>query len=163
MIVTTCFGLMLPSSGFHPKVWWSALQDWYGYVTMVRSQHLWCLLYAIYRGHRGWGYLWCALSWGVQLKYVCWLLAYVGLQLLFVPFLCLLLVGFCYGFLWSGTPCMASNSDIKFDNIWTHIIYVFFSIHDCLQLEYGLVWAETCSCECVDNTALFWRCMQCVI
>jgi len=47
----------------------SALQDWYGYVTMVRSQHLWCLLYAIYKGHRG--YLWCVLSWGVQLKHVC--------------------------------------------------------------------------------------------
>jgi len=30
-----------------------ALQDWYGYVTMVRSQHLWCLLYVIYRGAGG--------------------------------------------------------------------------------------------------------------
>jgi len=55
----------------------SALQGWYGYVTMVRSQHLWCLLYAIFKGHRGGGYLWCALSWGVQLKYVCSLLSYM--------------------------------------------------------------------------------------
>ena len=31
----------------------SALQDWYEYVTMVRSQHLRCLLYAIFKGHRG--------------------------------------------------------------------------------------------------------------
>ena len=44
----------------------------------------------------GGGYLWCALSWGVQPKYVCSLLSYVGLQLLFVHFRCLLLVGFCY-------------------------------------------------------------------
>ena len=35
---------------------------------------------------RGWGYLWCALSWDVQLKYVCSLLSYVGLQLLLCPF-----------------------------------------------------------------------------
>jgi len=34
----------------------------------------------------------------VQLKYVCSLLSYVGLQLLFVHIRCLLLVGFCYGF-----------------------------------------------------------------
>jgi len=51
---------------------------------MVRSQHLWCLLYAIFKGHGGGGYLWCALSWGVRVKYVCSLLSYVGLQLLFV-------------------------------------------------------------------------------
>ena len=43
------------------------------------------------------GDLWCALSWGVQLKYICSLLSYVGLQLLFVHFQCLLLVGFCCG------------------------------------------------------------------
>jgi len=35
---------------------------------------------------------------GVQLKYVCSMLSCVGLQLLFVHFRCLLLVGFCYGF-----------------------------------------------------------------
>ena len=34
----------------------------------------------------GGGYLWCALSWGVQLKYVCSLLSCVSLQLLFVYF-----------------------------------------------------------------------------
>ena len=44
------------------------------------------------RGPRGGGYLWCALSWGVQLKYVCSLLSYVGLQLQFVHIRCLLLV-----------------------------------------------------------------------
>ena len=61
----------------------SALQDWYGYVTVVRCQHLWCLLYAIFKGHGGGEcYLWCALSWGVQLKFVCSLLFYVSLQLL---------------------------------------------------------------------------------
>jgi hypothetical protein len=43
------------------------------------------------------GYLRCALSWDIQLKYVCSLLSYVSLQLLFVHFRCLLLVGFCYG------------------------------------------------------------------
>ena len=42
------------------------------------------------------GVMWCALSWGVQLKYVCSLLSHVSLQLLFVHFRCLLLVGFCY-------------------------------------------------------------------
>jgi hypothetical protein len=29
----------------------SALWDWYGYVTMVRSQYLLCLLYATVKGH----------------------------------------------------------------------------------------------------------------
>jgi len=48
-------------------------------------------------GGRGWLYLWCALSCGVQLNYICSLLSYVVLQLLFVHFRCLLLVGFCYG------------------------------------------------------------------
>jgi len=50
------------------------------------------------RGTGGGGDLWCALSWGVQLKYVCSLLSFVGLQLLFVHFRYLLLVGFFYGF-----------------------------------------------------------------
>jgi len=50
-----------------------------------------------FRGTGGGGYLWCALSWGVQLKYVCSLLSYVGLLLLFAHIRCLLLVGFCYG------------------------------------------------------------------
>ena len=31
----------------------SALQNWYGYVMMVRSLHLWCLLYSIFKGHGG--------------------------------------------------------------------------------------------------------------
>jgi len=44
------------------------------------------------RGTGGEGNLWCALSWGVQIKYVCSLLSYVGLQLLFVHIRCLLLV-----------------------------------------------------------------------
>jgi len=48
-------------------------------------------------GTEGVCYLWCALSWGVQLKYVCSLLSYVGLQLLFVHICCLLLVDFWYG------------------------------------------------------------------
>ena len=43
------------------------------------------------------GDVWCALSWGVQLKYVCSLLSCVGLQLLFVHIRILLLVGFRYG------------------------------------------------------------------
>ena len=46
---------------------------------MVRSQHLWCLLYAVVKGHGRGGDLWCALSWGVQLKYVC-----MYLHLLFI-------------------------------------------------------------------------------
>ena len=33
MIVTTGFGLLLPSSGFHPKYGGSDLEDCYGYVT----------------------------------------------------------------------------------------------------------------------------------
>jgi len=51
-----------------------------------------CYYLLLLKGTGG-GYLWCALSWGVQLKYVCSLLSYVGLQLLFVHFRCLLLVG----------------------------------------------------------------------
>jgi len=54
------------------------------------------------RGTEGGGCLWCALSWGAQLKYVCSLLSYMGLQLLFVHIRCLLLVGFCYGFVERG-------------------------------------------------------------
>ena len=38
-----------------------ALQDWYGYVTMVRSQHLWCLLYAIFKGDGGGVFVMCAI------------------------------------------------------------------------------------------------------
>ena len=54
-------------------------------------------------------YLWCALSWGVQLKYVCSLLFYVGLQLLFVCFRCLLLVGFCYGLCVLSILCICGD------------------------------------------------------
>ena len=48
-------------------------------------------------GTRGGGVsVMCAIL-GVQLKYVCLLLSYVGPQLLFVHIRCLLLLGFCYG------------------------------------------------------------------
>ena len=49
------------------------------------------------------------LCWGVQLKYVCSLLSYVGLQLLFVHILCLLLVGFCYGLCVLSILCICGD------------------------------------------------------
>jgi len=63
---------------------------------MVRSQHLWCLLYAIYRGQGG-GI--CNVRYPGGAAVVC-LLATVlwGFQLLFFHIRCLLLVDFCYGF-----------------------------------------------------------------
>ena len=49
----------------------------------------------LFIGGTGWGVsVMCAIL-GVQLKYVCSLLCYVSLQLLFVHFRYLLLVGFC--------------------------------------------------------------------
>ena len=52
----------------------------------------------------------CAVRYpGVQLKYVCSLLSYVGLQLLFVHFRCLLLVGFCYGLCVLSIICICGD------------------------------------------------------
>jgi len=95
---TTYFGLMWSSSYFIPKYNGSALHDWYGYVTMVRPQHLWRFLYAIFKGHRR-GDLWYALSWGMQLKYVCSLL---------VGFSCIVMVHvlvYCSLFLYCDGSC----------------------------------------------------------
>jgi len=41
-----------------------------GYVTVVRSHHLWCLLLFALLREAG-GCSWCALAWGVQLRCVC--------------------------------------------------------------------------------------------
>ena len=87
----------------------TALQEWYGYVTMVRSQHLWCLLYAIYKGTGGGGVSVMCATLGVQLYYVCSLLSCVGLQLLFVHICCLLLVGFCYGLCVLSILCICGD------------------------------------------------------
>ena len=58
----------------------------------------------------GGGYVMCVIL-VVEHKYVCSLLSYVGLQLLFVHFRCLLLVGFCYG------PCVI--------NWYTQLFFIY--------------------------------------
>ena len=45
----------------------------------------------------------------MQLKYVCSLLSYVGLQLLFAHIQCLLLVGFCYGLCVLSILCICGD------------------------------------------------------
>jgi len=52
---------MWPASCFIRKYGGSALQEWYGHVKMVRSQQLWCLLYATFKGHRSGGSVICAI------------------------------------------------------------------------------------------------------
>jgi len=70
MIVTTCFGLLRPSSGFHPKVWWWCF---IGLVWLCHDGEISAyvmLLFAIFKGRGGGGDFCCALSWGLQLKFV---------------------------------------------------------------------------------------------
>ena len=90
MLITTCFGLLRPSSGFHSKVVALIGLVWLYHDGEISTS----VMIAIVKGHGGVSVK-CVIRVAAQ---VCLLAAVPCESPATVHFRCLLLVGFCYGF-----------------------------------------------------------------